>query len=250
MESGQPAPVLDALQRRRKSVLDAVMTQITIVKRRMGTVDQQRLDAHFTKVRDLEKRVTALPPGACPTPMPPGEVQFLTEAAMPQVAKLQLDLVTLAFQCDLTRIVTIMWSDAKNHRGMPFLGINSSIHNITHMGDADPGRAKLIDRDKWQIQQFASILENLRNVSDANGTSLLDNTLVFQGSDVSRGNTHSHDDMPHLLAGGAAGWRMGRYVKFNGQQHNNLLVSILRAFGGNQMTWGDPAFCTGELRGL
>ena len=182
--------------------------------------------------------------------MPPGELQFLTEAAMPEVAKLQLDLTLLAFQCDLTRVVTIMWSDAKNHRGMPFLGINSSVHNITHYGDTDMGRLKLIDRDRWQMQQFAYILEGLKSVTDPNGQTLLDNTLVFQGSDVSRGNVHSHDDMPHLLAGGAGGWSMGRYVKFQGQQHNNLLVSILNAFGGTHTTWGDAAFCTGPLRGL
>jgi hypothetical protein len=243
-------PALDATQKRRKSVLDAVLGQIAVVKRRMGAVDQARLDGHFTKVRELERRVTALPPGACPTPMPPGELQFLTEAAMPEVAKLQLDLTVLAFQCDLTRVVTVMWSDAKNHRGMPFLGINSSIHNITHYGDSDMARLKLVDRDRWQMQQFAYILEGLRNVPDANGTTLLDNTLVFQGSDVSRGNVHAHDDMPHLLAGGGAGWQMGRFVRFNGQQHNNLLVSILRAFGGTQTTWGEASFCTGALRGL
>jgi hypothetical protein len=243
-------PMLDETQKRRKSVLDAVLDQIAVVKRRMGTVDQQRLDAHFTKVRALEQRVTALPPGACPAPMPPGDLDPLMESKMPEVAKLQLDLVTLAFQCDLTRVVTIMWSDAKNHRGMSFLGINSSIHNITHYGDTDPGRLKLIDRDRWQMQQFAYILESLKNVTQANGTTLLDHTLVFQGSDVSRGNVHSHDDMPHLLAGGAGGWQMGRLVRFGGQQHNNLLVSILNAFGGQHGTWGDPAFCTGPLRGL
>ncbi|MBE2250075.1 MAG: DUF1552 domain-containing protein [Myxococcus sp.] len=247
---GAPGPMLDAVQARRKSVLDAVLDQVAVVKRRMGAVDQQRLDAHFTKVRELERRVTALPPGTCPAPMAPGELNPLTEAAMPEVAKLQLDFVLLAFQCDLTRVATIMWSDAKNHRGMPFLGINSSIHNITHYGDSDMGRLKLIDRDRWQMQQFAYILEGLKNVADPNGGTLLDNTLVFQGSDVSRGNVHSHDDMPHLLAGGAAGWQMGRFVRFGGQQHNNLLVSILNAFGGTHTTWGDPAFCTGPLRGL
>lgn len=247
---GNTGPMLDAVQKRRKSVLDLVLDQISVVKRRMGTVDQQRLDDHFTRVRDLEKRVTALPPGACPMPMPPGELQFLTEAAMPEVAKLQIDLTLLAFQCDLTRVVTIMWSDAKNHRGMPFLGIHSSVHNITHYGDQDVTRLKLVDRDRWQMQQFASILEGLKRVRDPDGSTLLDNTLVFQGSDVSRGNVHSHDDMPHLLAGGAGGWEMGRYVRFGAQQHNNLLVSILRAFGGTQTTWGDPAFCSGPLRGL
>ncbi len=243
-------PVLDATQKRRKSVLDAVLDQVAVVKRRMGTIDQQRLDGHLTKVRELERRVTALPPGTCATPMAPGELQFLSEAAMPEVAKLQLDLMTVAFQCDLTRVVTIMFSDAKNHRGMPFLGINSSIHNISHYGDADQMRLKLAERDRWQAQQFAYVLESLKNLTDSNGTTLLDNSLVFQGSDVSRGNVHSHDDMPHLLAGGAAGWQMGRYVKFSGQQHNNLLVSILRAFGGTQTTWGEPSFCTGTLRGL
>lgn len=243
-------PMLDEVQKRRKSVLDAVLDQIAVVKRRMGTVDQSRLDAHFTKVRELEKRVTALPPGACPMPMAPGAIDPLQEAKMPEVAKLQLDLLLLAFQCDLTRVATIMWSDAKNHRGMSFLGINSSIHNITHYGDGDMGRLKLIDRDRWQMQQFAYILEGLKNITDPNGTTLLDNTLVFQGSDVSRGNVHSHDDMPHLIAGGAGGWQMGRFVRFAGQQHNNLLVSILNAFGGQHTSWGDPAFCTGALRGL
>jgi hypothetical protein len=250
IDSGQPTQMLDAIQRRRASVLDAVKDQISVVKRRMGTVDQQRLDEHFTQVRNLEVRVTALPPGACPTPMPPGELAALNETTMPEVAKLQLELLALAFRCDLTRIATIMWSDAKNHRGMPFLGIPSSIHNLTHYGDGDPGRAKVGDRDRWQMEQFASILESLKRLTDANGTTLLDNTLVFQGSDVSRGNVHSHDDMPHLLAGGAGGWAMGRFVRFNGQNHNNLLVSILRAFGGTHSTWGDPAFCTGQLMGL
>jgi hypothetical protein len=67
---------------------------------------------------------------------------------------------------------------------------------------------------------------------------------------VSRGNVHAHDDMPFVLAGHGAGFRMGRYVRWGGKRHNDLLVSIVNGFGGAVSTFGDPAFCAGPLANL
>jgi hypothetical protein len=244
-EVGAPVDEVEKIRRRRASVLDAVLAQISSLKTRVGTAEKARLDAHFTKVRDLETRLTALPPGSCVTPSEPGALDFETEAAMPEVARLQIELMVLAFQCDLTRIATLMFSDAKNHIALPFLNINSDVHNLTHLTDPQVGV-----RDTWQAQQFASILSQLLHGTDAAGTSMLQSSLMFWGSDVSRGSTHSHEDMPFVVAGHAAGWRMGRYLTYGGLNHNNLLVSMLRGFGSTVSTFGDPAFCSGPLANL
>ena len=244
-DAGTPVDEVEKIRRRRGSVLDAVLGQITELKTRVGTAEKKRLDAHFTKVRELETRLTALPPGTCTTPSQPGAIDFETEAAMPEVARLQIELMVLAFQCDLTRVATFMFSDAKNHIALPFLNITSDVHNLTHL--ADP---QVAVRDTWQAQQFASILGKLEMAREADGSSMIQNSLMFWGSDVSLGSTHSHENMPFVVAGHAAGWRMGRFVKYSGLNHNNLLVSMLQGFGSTATSFGDPAFCTGPLSGL
>lgn len=251
LDAGAPTDELSRLRARRASVLDAVLGQLNLVKARVGAAERQRLEEHTTRVRELEQRVTALPPGSCPAPSQPAPLMVESENAMPDVARLQVDLLALAFQCDLTRVATLMFSDAKNHIGMPFLGIGSSVHNISHYSDADDVRRKLGDRDRWAVGQMATLLDKLSRLSDAGGGSVLDSSLVWFGSELSKGNVHAHDDMPFILAGGAPGWRMGRFVRFAGAPpHNNLLVSILQAFGGTQTSFGNPEYCSGPLAGL
>jgi hypothetical protein len=143
-----------------------------------------------------------------------------------------------------------MFSDAMNHITMPHLNIASDIHNLTHYSDGDPTRSQVGTRDTWQTGVLANLMSELDSIQDDDGSKALDNTLIFWGSDVSRGNVHSHDDMPFILAGGGAGFRMGRYVRWSNQFHNNLLVSIINGMGGNLTTYGDAQFCTGPLSNL
>ena len=137
-----------------------------------------------------------------------------------------------------------------NHITMPHLNINQDIHNLTHYSDGAPERAQVGTRDTWQTGVLAALMTELDSIQDPDGSKALDNTLIFWGSDVSRGNVHAHDDMPFLLAGGGAGFRMGRYVRWNHNSHCDLLVSIINGMGGNVTTYGDPAFCTGPLPNL
>jgi hypothetical protein len=240
----------EKLRRRRSSVLDAVVDQYKLLRGRVSTADAAQLDAHFTKVRELEVKLTALPPSeACRNGIQPPVTNWQTEAAMPDVSKLQLDMLVFAMQCDLTRVASIMWSDAKNHIALPFLGISGDVHNISHLSDGDAQRAQLARRDGWQAEQLAYLLKLLKNTPEGSGN-LLDSTLLLWGSEVSKGNTHSHTDMPFLVAGHAAGWKMGRVLTYGSRPHNDLLASILQDFGSTAVGFGDVAYNTAPLPSL
>lgn len=245
-----PPTELDKLRARRRSVLDTVQSQLASLKKQVSSSDQARLDQHLTLVRELETRLTALPPGTCGTPTEPGQIEYQREAQFGVVTQLQMDLLALAIRCDLTRVATVMFSDAMNHITLPHLNINSDVHNLTHYSDGDPTRAQVGVRDTWQTGVFANLLQALDEITDVDGSKALDNTLVFWGSDVSRGNVHAHDDMPFVLAGGGAGFRMGRFVKWSHAFHNDLLVSIVNGFGGSLNTYGAQEFCRGPLSNL
>jgi hypothetical protein len=250
MDSGAPPTEMEKLRVRRRSVLDAVQTQLAALKKSVSKSDQARLDQHLTLVRELETRLTTLPPGTCQQPTDPGMIDFQREAEIPTVARLQMDLLTLAIRCDLTRVATVMFSDAMNHVTMPHLNISQDIHNLTHYSDGDPERLKVATRDTWQAGVLATLMQELETMQESDGSNALDHTLIFWGSDVSRGNVHSHDDMPFMLAGGGAGFRMGRFVKWTNAYHNDLLVSIVNGFGGNLTTYGEGSFCRGPLSNL
>jgi hypothetical protein len=244
--SGGTAAEMEKLRRRRASVLDTVAKQFPLAKRRLSAADQQRLDEHLQLVRDLEARVTAVPSGACMAPQAPPATMFASESSMPEVAKLQIDLLVKALQCDLARVATLAFSDAKNHIGMPFAGVAGDVHNVSHLPDSDPSRLELASRDAWVAEQVAYLVAQLAATSDANGP-LLDSTLVLWGSELGQGNLHSHANVPCVLAGSAPGLRMGRYLAMNGASWNDLLLTVYRSLGGSGNTFGDAAFSSGAL---
>jgi hypothetical protein len=161
------------------------------------------------------------------------------------VAQLQLDLLLLAFRCDLTRVATVMFSDALNHIALPHLGIAGDVHNLTHA--ADP---QVATRDAWQAELLAYLLAGLDAIVDVDGATALQHTQVLWGSDVSHGETHAHTNMPLVLAGHGAGFRMGRFVQWSSASHNDLLLALVNGLGGTLATLGEPGFCTGPLGNL
>src|SRR5206468_1230763 len=101
----------------------------------------------------------------------------------------------------------------------------------------------------WYSQQHSYLLQAMARI-DMGGHSLLDESIVFFGSNVQNPATHAKTDMPFLLAGGGGGLRTGRYVRFSHPSHNDLLVSLANFFGDSRTTFGDPAYCRGPLAGL
>jgi hypothetical protein len=174
-----------------------------------------------------------------------------SETTMPDVMREQMDLLAASFSCDLTRVVSIQNSSAINAIRFPWLNSMEQGHSLSHMGDsAAPEREQLVQRDIWYAQQLAYLLERLQSIPEGEGT-VLDHTLILWCNEISVGNSHAHADMPFVLLGGGWHLRGGRYIQLpSGTSHNNLLLSLLRAFGVEDATFGLPEFCSGPLTQL
>lgn len=240
--------------RRRQSVLDSVWADFGALERKVAAPDRAKLQQHATSLRDLELRLeqlVAMPSTCAPLPTP-AVMAHMEEDNFEQVGKLQMDLLVMALACDLTRVASLQWASAVNTVRFTFLGINDyDGHGLSHGGDSnDAMQASWIRMLDFYSRQFAYLLERMSQVEEDEGT-LLDNTLVVWGNELSRGNSHALTDIPWLLAGGAGGaLRGGRHLTYQGAPHNDLLVSILNAVGVATDTFGNREVCTGPLAGL
>lgn len=238
----------------RKSVLDGVHKQFARLRSKLGKEDLDKISAHAAAVRDLELRLNApggLVGGACLKPSRPS-IAPMDVNLYPSVGKLQMDMLVMALACDLTRVGSLMWSHAGPTPSAPWLGITETHHQLSHAGDADDDAQKKLSRLKsWYAEQFVYLVNAMKAVPEGEGT-MLDNTVIWWCSEISVGNSHSHRDMPFVLAGSCGGYfKTGRYVEYarmddKGVSHNNLLVSLCHAMGRTDVkTFGNPAYCSG-----
>ncbi|MGC4088616.1 MAG: DUF1552 domain-containing protein [Polyangiaceae bacterium] len=250
---GASSSGLEALRASRRSVLDTVQSQFASFSPRLSADDRSKLSAHLELVRDLERRLTEPAAArACESPSAPPTLDPENPSDMPLIADLELDLLASAFACDLTRIASFQISTSLNRLGYPFLNGNDyEGHTLSHAGASDADAKKeLVSRQTWHAGRLARLLTRLASLQESDGSSILDNTLVLWGNEVSEGSTHSHQNMPFLMVGGGWAFRTGRYVQYQRAPHNNLLVSVLNAMGLSVASFGSPDFCTGPLSGL
>ena len=243
------------------SILDAVDKRYAKLAQRLGAADRQRLEAHLERIRDLEKRVAPMavnptckaPPLVDTTGYNPssglnssdsGSITDLsTDAAIPKVGQLFMDMIVMAFACDLTSVALMQWADCEAKYTLPWLGLSETHYFYENGGGFRP--AELEQIYTWYSTMHAYLLRGLAGI-DVGGHSLLDETVVFFGTEVSDPASHYKKNMPFLLAGG--GLRTGRWVKYGEDPpHNNLLVSLLNLFGDPSTTFGDTRCCTGAL---
>ncbi len=245
-----------------RSILDAVTRRYENLAVRMGAADRQRLEQHLEALRALEQEVASV--SRCSAPQlvdtsdydpyaglgssDDGSVRDLvTDAAIPKVGKLMMDMLVMAFACDLTAIGTFQWSDCEAKHTFPWLGLSETYAFYQNDGGYRPAECATIGT--WHAQQLAYLLSNLKNV-DMGGRSLLDETVVFYGSHLQNVADHSKRNMPFLLAGGGGGLRTGRLLRYAHRSHNDLLVSIANLFGDPRTTFGAPEYCEGALDNL
>lgn len=248
----QSSVELADLRARRRSVLDTVQAQFKSLSARVGAADQQKLDAHLTLVRDLESRmaVTSNGSASCLAPAVPPTLDPTSEDDMPTIAALHLDMLATAFACDLTRVASYQISTSLNRIRYPWLNSLGEGHALSHQGPSDPdAHLELVTRQTWHSQMLANFLTRLSQIPEGSG-SVLDNTLVLWGNEVSEGNTHSHKSMPFVTVGGGWYFRTGRYIQYQSASHNDLLVSVLNAFGIEATTFGEADMCDGPLPNL
>jgi hypothetical protein len=153
-------------------------------------------------------------------------------------------MLVMAMACDTTAVATLQWSDTEAKHTFPWLGLKEHHHFYQHDGGFKAPECEQIDT--WYSQQHLYLLQQMAAV-DMGGRSLLDESVVFFGSEIQDPPSHQKNNMPFVLAGGGGGMRTGRWLTYNSLSHNNLLVSILNLFGDPRQVFGDPKYCTGPL---
>lgn len=218
-----------------KSILDSVLAQASDLKAKLNAADNVKLDEYLSAVREVEMRIEVGTSNSC---MPP--TKTTGTLADQQRAEVLYDLVALAFQCDITRVATLMWGNVTSNRNYAAIGASGGHHDISHHGGNADNINKLKKIGKWEIDRLAYFLTKLKALPDSDGRTVLDNTLVFYSSDISDGDAHNHDDMPVLLAGGGADFTMNRFVNYPDKPHfGDLFISIANAFGSNITAFGE-----------
>lgn len=232
-------------QRQGTSLLDYVLGDAMTLSGRLGVSDRAKLDEYMSGVRELEMRIMGGSDGpACdPGTRPPRDLSFQEHV------QVMGDLMVLGMQCDATRFMTFMLGNAASNRSYDFLGVTGGHHELSHHGGDAAKLDALTTIGTWEVEQFAYVIDKMSKV-DEGGESLLDHSVVFFSSEIEDGDSHSHFNMPILLAGkGGGAFMPGRHVVFNDEPSvGNLFVSILQAFGMTDTTFGDDG--TGPLSGL
>ena len=232
--------------RQNRSLLDFVREDAARLRATLGAGDRRKMGDYLDSVREVERRIrnarydgAALPVLDRPDGIPP---------TFEEHVRLMSDLITIAFQADLTRVVTLMYSREGGNRTYRSIGVPDAHHGLSHHQNDPEKMARLQMIDRHHVATFAYLLGKLRAAQDENG-SLLDHSMVVYGSSLSDSNAHTHDDLPTLLAGGGGGTlRGGRHLRYpDGTPMTNLFLTLLDRLGVHRDRIGDS---TGRIAHL
>jgi hypothetical protein len=257
---GTPAggdPVAAAKRRLlyKRTVLDSVTGDLAGLRARVGTADRDRLEAHETALREMERRLgaTLSTDARCAAVRAPAEgLDVAAEDNVPRLVPMMFDVVALALSCQLTRVVTFQFGHGGEKWYFRWLGINENSHDdIAHRDDGknEAINAKVLKINFWYAQQVAYLARALATLPAAEGT-VLDRSLIVWGNEIATG-THGMDDIPIVLLGKAAGAlkRTGLLVDQGIQDYHRLGATILNLMGVPAAGFGEEAAC-GVLQGL
>jgi hypothetical protein len=218
----------------RKSVLDYARDDASALQTKLGKSDRAKLDEYLTSIRELEQRLDR-PSAVCTPGAPPGD-----GLPFAQRARAMIDLMAVAFACDLTRVATFMLGNGGSSNSHPQIGITEAHHELSHHANKADNLTKLTAINTWEIGEYAYLLKKLSEITDVDGKSGLDNSVVYLSSEIEDGDTHNHSNLPVLVAGGGGGTlATGTHKKFSNQNVSNLFVSLLGALGKPTPTFGD-----------
>jgi hypothetical protein len=231
-----------------KSILDAITKDAASLQLQLGASDRDVMTQYLDNVREIERRIQRAEQSQGDEdlllPARPAGVPFDYEEHI----KLMYDLMVLAYQADVTRVITFMVSREVSNRTYPQVGVTDGHHAISHHQNRAEKMEKNVRIQTYNIGQFGYFLERLQNTPDGDG-SLLDHAVLLYGSNMSNSNAHDHFPLPNLVVGGAAGrMKGGRHVKYPDRTPmTNLLVTMLDKVGVKQETLGDSS---GRLENL
>ncbi len=230
-EGGSTADRRAALQRR-ASLLDSVTAEMQRFKLQLGSQDRNKVDYYFDSIREVERRIQKAESTVAENPLPDLDRPVGVPAAYADHARLMFDLQLLAFQGDITRIVSFQLAREASTRSYPEIGVPDPHHPISHHGNDPEKLQKIAKINQFHVSLFAEFLAKMAATPEGNG-SLLDHSLYMYGSGMGDPDAHDHTDLPILVAGGAAGNMVGgRHIKYDKETPlANLHLTLLNKVG-------------------
>ncbi len=232
----------------RASLLDSVKDEFTQLNNQLGPADRARLSQYLDTIREVEQRIQRAETNAAANPVRDVERPVGVPASYADHARLMFDLQLLAFQADVTRVITFQLARETSNRTYPEIGVSDPHHPLTHHGN-DPKKIEKVARiNRFHISLFAEFLKKLRDTREGDGT-LLDHSLLLYGSGMGNPNRHDHDNLPILVAGGAAGrMKGGRHIRFaKPTPLANLHLTLIDKVGVRLDSFGDSRGKVDEL---
>lgn len=236
------------ISRQTHSILDLIRDRTKNLQGKLGNHDRAVLDGYLENVREIERRAekagaTNLSSLKIPN-APVGESEDFAEQV-----KLMFDLLALAFQADLTRVVSYIMVAEGTNRTYNHIGVPDAFHPVSHHANDLERLNKLIKIQTWHVQKFAEFLAKMAATPDGEGT-LLDHSIFMYGSNMSNSDLHNNYPVPNIIVGGGNG-----RVKLGGQHIvlpertpiANLHLTLLQKVGIERDKFGDS---TGTIAGV
>jgi hypothetical protein len=241
-------PVARAVQSREdRSILDFVLTDASRISTSLGAADRRKMSDYLDSVREIERRIQQTESkNAAAAPLPALDRPDGIPPTFEEHIQLMFDLMTVAFQADVTRVVTLMYSREGGNRTYPSIGVPDAHHGLSHHQNDPAKMARLQLIDHHHVEMLGYFLGKLQAAKDGDGN-LLDHSTLVYGCSLSDSNRHLHYNLP-VLAMGGANFRGGRHVRYaKGTPMTNLYLTMLDGLGVRPEKIGDS---TGELEHL
>jgi hypothetical protein len=236
------------------SILDSVQEDLKKISRSVSKEDRHLLEEHTTFVRAMEEQLRQAQSSDVGHAVPELEQGVKEENDnIPQIAKMQLDLMVNSFVNDFNRVATFQITNSVGQPKMRWLGIDEGHHELSHEPNENKdAHEKLTKINTWYCEQLAYLVRRLSETPEPGSDgSLLDNTLILWGNELGQGNSHTLDNIPFVMVGNGLDFNMGRSLKYKHVPHNRLLVALAHGFGHHIESFGNPDFCKdGVLTGL
>jgi hypothetical protein len=221
-----------ALRNEDRSIIDTLNASIKKMRLQLGGTDRTKIDQYIDAIRDVERRMQ-LAEKQSGQDLPQVQSPVGAPEVFSDYFKLMTDLLVLAWQTDMTRVITFMMGHEMSGRAYPEIGFPDAHHPCTHH-QGDPEKIEKTTKiNTFHVKQLAYYIDRLANTKDGDGGSLLDNSMILYGAALSDANLHLYTDLPLVLtAGKNTGIKGGVHVRYPKRTPmTNLLLTMLDKAG-------------------
>ncbi|MGH9723326.1 MAG: DUF1552 domain-containing protein [Bryobacteraceae bacterium] len=231
----------------RRSILDFVTEDTRKLQRNLGPTDNRKLDEYLSSIREIERQIEKAEKDNAQID-PKMDKPYGVPADFAEHFKLMTDMITIALQADMTRVLTFLVTREGTSRSYREIGIADGHHPLTHHRNDPAMMEKVAQINTYHMQQFVAWMEKLKSINEGD-RSLLDNSMIVYGAGLSDGNRHTHEDLPTFIAGAGGGYiKAGRRIVYRKETPmSNLFITMMDRMGVRVEHFGDS---TGRIDGL